>query len=215
MNYKNFYFPGQKADEKIRFVVSKNWIVDFVGIVKLLLLSIFPPIILILFSTLFINDYSSSGFYITISIALFYLAFAIQYSHISWMNDELDLIVVTDKRVIDITEVNFLKHNIVEIPLSQIQNVRGEIDGFLGTMLRFGTVKIYTANHTAVLEIDTISEPIIVARKILDSVQEKNVDATQELPEIIIEKNSIPKSNEAFHNIRENMVASIKNLFKK
>lgn len=216
MAYTNFQFPGQKNNEKIRFVLRKNWLVDFAATIKLLIIGILPPILAISLSMIFISDHSSSLFYAIISLALFYFAFAIQYTHISWMNDELDLIVVTNERIIDITEVNFLAHNTVEAPLNQIQDVRGEINGFMGTLFRYGTIKIYTANHTAILELDSVTEPMLAARRILDHIHGRRHRQENILPEEIIkEKNAIIRNVKAFQSLRDNMVTSIRNLFNK
>ncbi len=41
----------------------------------------------------------------------FYFVFTLQYAFITWSNDELDLILITDERIIIITEVDFLHMN--------------------------------------------------------------------------------------------------------
>ena len=176
MRKQKFQFPGQRKNEQIRFVLRKNWVIHFFALARTLFFAVLPVAFLISVLNLFAENFPQSSLHFLLSISIFIFVFILQFLLTTWMNDELDLLVVTDKRVIDITEIDFLHRNISEAPLSQVQDVKGEIHGFWGTIFRFGKVKIFTANHTAIFEIDRISRPLLRSRKILDFVQNDHDD---------------------------------------
>ncbi len=87
---------------------------------------------------------------------------------IHFINDELDLFVVTDQRIVDITQVQFLHREVSEANLNQIQDVRGSMKGILGTIFNVGTIHIQTAARTDNFMIDYVHNPVAKARHVLD-----------------------------------------------
>jgi len=168
---KNFSFPGKKRNEVVKFVFRKHWIIHLWALLRFFFIG-FSPIILFLMLTLkFFKDFSDKNFLFIIVFLIFLLIFALQYAYITWINDELDIIIITNERIVDITQVTFLNRNIAEAPLVQIQDVKGIVKGLLGTVLHFGTIRITTANQKTTLDIDTVPNPIEISRDILSYVQ--------------------------------------------
>jgi hypothetical protein len=165
-------FPGQKKSEEIIFILRKCWLSKFFAIIRFSFIGLLPIGLLIWAFVAYFEEVNN----VMVFLLVAWLVFAIQYSFISWTNDELDLIIVTNERVIDITQVDFLNYNIQEAPINQIQDVKGEVRGFWGTIFHVGTIAISTANQRANLEIDMIRDPMLSARRILDSVKKEIED---------------------------------------
>ena len=108
---------------------------------------------------------------------LLYLLFSELVLYIKWLNEELDLIIVTNKRVINLDQVSFMERTVSETNLAQVQDVEGRASGVLGNVLDFGTLEIQTAAEKVVFRIHEIPHPFKTAREIMklrDESIEKN-----------------------------------------
>lgn len=163
-------FPGQRKDEEVLAFVYKHWIV-FTRIIISFGLVIFFPLFLFLYFWFLFNPLSDS-YQTGIIIGIFsciYLLFALLFMCIRWLNEEFDIFILTNHRLIDITQISFLKRSVTSTPLEQIQDTTGAISGFLGTMLHYGDLEVQTAaGEASDFSIDSIPEPESVAQKILD-----------------------------------------------
>jgi len=91
---------------------------------------------------------------------------------VSILNDQFDLFILTDHRLIDVTQVSLLKRTVATTPLNQIQDTTSDIQGVLGTILNYGTVDVQTAAGLASsFTIDNIPDPPLVARSILNQAE--------------------------------------------
>ena len=163
-------FPGQKKGEYVEFIFRKHWIVHIRAFLLFWVIGITPATAFI-FTVAHLTASKGEYFSLAIIFTLSYLSTALQYALIKWLNDDLDFLVVTNERVIDITQINFLNRDVSECTLDQIQDVQGEINGFLGTMLEYGTIQVHTANDTAIFDIDTVAQPLRSASMILEFVK--------------------------------------------
>jgi uncharacterized membrane protein YdbT with pleckstrin-like domain len=66
---------------------------------------------------------------------------------LSWINDELDLFIITDQRIIGIDQVSSLSRRVTECGLDRVQEVNAEVTGILQTLLGYGHVHIHTASE--------------------------------------------------------------------
>ncbi len=167
-------FPGRKPDEHVIMIIRKHPIVFISRVLVFLLISILPLAIFLYFWS---RSYPiASGTLIGVTgylIALMYFLGTLMALLISWLNEEFDLFILTDHRLIDITQINFLKREVAATPLSQIQDSTGDIQGFFGTLLNYGEIKIRTAaGRGSSFIIDRVPDPDILARKILNYAHE-------------------------------------------
>ncbi len=63
-----------------------------------------------------------------------------------WTDHYLDLFVVTDRRIIKIDQISLFRRSIGSFRLERLQDVNIEINGFIATMLNYGTVEAQTAS---------------------------------------------------------------------
>jgi membrane protein YdbS with pleckstrin-like domain len=78
---------------------------------------------------------------------------------IIWTNFYLNVLIVTNQRIIDVEQISLFNRDIVNIPLSKVQDVKVRVSGFLPTMLNFGDIYIQSAAATPEVAIYNLAEP--------------------------------------------------------
>ena len=111
----------------------------------------------------------------------------------SWIGWYFSIFILTDQRLIQITQKGLFHRSVVDMRLNQIQMVNYEISGLQETLLGFGTIimqtlvgdlVIHTIHHPArtqkkILEV-LRSEGIVAASYTSDSNEMENVEIEQE-----------------------------------
>ncbi|MFA7253223.1 MAG: PH domain-containing protein [Patescibacteria group bacterium] len=80
----------------------------------------------------------------------------------------LDVDIVTDRRIVDITQGGLFKRSIAELHLREVQDVHAKVHGFFPTMLNYGDVVIQTAGERANFIFSSVPDPYSVAKRIID-----------------------------------------------
>lgn len=136
--------------ETILMEVRKHWltIVIHAGILLVLacaFLFAFPLVMQYFFS----DTVSSLDMNVLGSIYLFiaaaWLWFVWVMFFVAWTNYYLDVLVITNKRLIDMEQFVLFSRDEVTIPLGSIEDIKIEIPGLLATVLNFGNLQIQTA----------------------------------------------------------------------
>jgi uncharacterized membrane protein YdbT with pleckstrin-like domain len=168
-------FPGRQPDEKVLMVIRKHPIVYIRSVMVFLVAAILPLIVfLMIWSGSFPLAQGETANVVGYLGASLYFLYSLALLVVSFINDEFDLFILTDHRLIDITQVSFLKRTVATTPLNQIQDTSSDINGILGTILNFGTVEVQTAAGLASsFTIDNVPDPALVARTILNEVEER------------------------------------------
>ncbi len=169
-----FTFPGQRPNEKVLMIIRKHPIV-YVRIVMAFVITAFMPLVIFLlvwFSYYPISEHPRVSAIIGIFSSA-YVLIGLIITLIAWLNEEFDLFILTNERLIDITQVSFLKRTVASTPLKQIQDTTSSIDGVLPTLLNYGNIEVQTAaGDASKFEIDRVPDPAFVARKILNYARE-------------------------------------------
>lgn len=166
--YQNYRFPGQKGSEQIRLLISKHWIIGVKLAFTFLALAVFP--ILIAGTAGFLTwDGSFNDLFLTTVLGfLLYFLTILLILYIKWLNEELDVIIATDERVISHEQIDLFHRQVSETNLTQIQDVTGIENGFLQSILHYGTVEIQTSSSDVFFTIIRVSQPHKNARALLD-----------------------------------------------
>lgn len=157
------YFEDQLEDEEVLFVFRKHPVVMRKGLVfgmLAILLGTLPSLIkpeyLYLFGGL------AGGLILG---ALVFMP--------SWVSWYYSVFIVTDQRLIQITQKGFWKRSVVDIGLPQIQMVNYEVGGLQETVLGFGTLMMQT--FVGDLTIHDVHHPAKIQKKILMILREKGI----------------------------------------
>jgi hypothetical protein len=164
---RQYIFPGQQAGEQIFLVIRQHWVI-LAGrmLFALMFAAIYIGLNIFLNSNFpeFMSQYSSAigiaqDIYLMFLLLGIFMAFVIYY---------LNVQIVTNKRVVDITQNGLLSHTVSELELSHIEDVTTEVKGLLPTMLNFGDVYIQTAAEKERFVFGSIAKPADVQKLILD-----------------------------------------------
>lgn len=101
-----------------------------------------------------------------LSITLFFFSYFIDFY--------LDLLVVTNDRLVDIKQTGFFSRTVIEVDLYQIQDITSQINGFFPSLFNYGTLTIQTAGPIGHFMVSDVPNPNALRRAILD-LAEKDV----------------------------------------
>jgi hypothetical protein len=164
-------FPGQQDSEKVYLVVREHWF-----------LLLFRVAIWFLFiAVLFAFDHYAAiymprlleepyVYYVSVlkNIFLIYVVYAL---FLLWSLYHLSYQVVTNERVVDVTQSSIFNHSIAELHLINIEDVTAETKGLFGTIVGYGNVYIQTAGTKEHFIFNNVPAPDKVAKLILDLYQ--------------------------------------------
>lgn len=145
-----------RSDEELKLVLKRHWIVYvYLG---------FYIFFLIVSSILLITYHSSIFSFIpwdvfSIFLIVYYLIYLL-FLYITWINNELDLFVITNHRIRGIEQLSFLNRTISECSLDDIKEVNAQTKGLLENLFNFGTVSLHTASENSNFVMRFAPEPI-------------------------------------------------------
>ena len=173
-------FEGQREGEYIVLWIERHWIKYIRSISIIVVAGIIPGAITASIALIM----GSKDLLITNTIFIFlylYELFVLLYTYIILISDILDLFIVTNERIVDITQISLLERTVSDTPLDNIQDVSAACKGFLPTILNFGSITVQTAGKTAEFTMQLIADPFDKSKKILELINaEKALSPTKE-----------------------------------
>lgn len=163
------YFADQFDDETVLFVFRKHPVVMRRGLI-FGMLAIVVGVIPALFIPYFIVFWLGLAGGIVLG-GLIFLPF--------WISWYFSVFIVTDQRLIQITQKGLFHRSVVDMGLSQIQMVNYQIAGLQETLLGFGTIAMQTM--VGDLIIHDIHHPAKIQKKILEILREQGVTTNAHL----------------------------------
>jgi hypothetical protein len=166
--FQRSLFPGQQEGEEVCIEMRQHWIVFFERLGAWLLFAF-----ILIFSDWAIGKYApilnSSPYVQGVNlIKSVYFMFLILGLLILWVMYYLNVQIVTNERIVDITQTSLLHHTISELHLSRIEDVTAEVNGLFGTLLDYGNVYVQTAGTEERFTFERVPNPSAVAKTILD-----------------------------------------------
>lgn len=158
------YFEDQFDDEEVLFVFRKHPIVMRKGLVfSMTALLIGPLYTLILTYVSKTNPPTLAFFGLSLLASLVISIIIFTPSWISWY---YSVFIVTDQRLIQITQKGLFHRSVVDLNLTQIQMVNYQIAGLQETLLGFGTIMMQT--YVGDLVIHDVHHPAKIQKKMLN-----------------------------------------------
>lgn len=164
--HKKFY-------EKILYVVRHHYVTFFPSIALFIALILTPFGAFFLINANYANILSDPiwfpilvlvGSIYYLSICLFFYGYFIDFY--------LDILVITNDRLVDINQNGLLARTIAEFDLYQIQDVTSEVDGLFPSIFNYGNLTIQTAGAIPKAIIKNIPDPHRLRQVILDLAAE-------------------------------------------
>ena len=155
--------------EEVKMVLQRHWIA---------LVFIFWYIFFLIASLIFMiylgNTIPLVWDYINVVLVI-YTAVFLLFIYINWMRYELDLYIVTTKRIIWLEEVSFLNRHLSECSLDKVQEVNAKTTGLLSNLLNYWEVTIHTASEASDFNMPLMPEAFENARKISNMINEHKI----------------------------------------
>jgi hypothetical protein len=165
------YFEDQFDDEEVLFVFRKHPIVMRKGLVfSMVALLIGPLYTLILTYASKNNPPTLTFFGLSLLASLVISAVIFAPSWISWY---YSVFIVTDQRLIQITQKGLFHRSVVDLSLTQIQMVNYQIAGLQETLLGFGTIMMQT--YVGDLVIHDVHHPAKIQKRMLNILRDQGI----------------------------------------
>lgn len=158
-------FDGQFDDEDVLFVFRKHPIVMRKGL-------IFSMLALLAGTIPALIKPEFSYFYGGLAGGTF-LAFIVFIP--SWIIYWYSVFIVTNQRILQITQKGFFNKSVVDLGLSKIQSIHYEIKGVEATVFGFGTIILQT--YMGDLVIHNIHHPANVVRDLTQVLRDQGIEA--------------------------------------
>jgi signal transduction histidine kinase len=168
------YFEDQFDNETVLLVFRKHPVVMRKGLIVSSFAVLIGPLYTLALTYLKPNDPPSLNLFFLSILASFVLA-AIIFTP-SWMSWHFSVFIVTDQRLIQITQKGFFNRSVVDMALRQIQMVNYEVAGLSETLLGFGTIMMQTL--VGDLVIHDVHHPAKTQKKILEILRTEGVEAS-------------------------------------
>jgi len=172
------YFDDQFDDEEVLFVFRKHPVVMRKGLIFGMGAWLIGPVYVLILTYAHPNSpppLSLFGISLLASIFIGMLIFA--PSFISWY---FSVYIVTDQRLIQITQKGLFNRSVVDMGLNQIQMVNYEVAGLQETLLGFGTIMMQT--FVGDLVIHEVHHPAKIQKKLIGILREQGVSASSYAP---------------------------------
>ena len=164
---KQKYFADQFDDEEVLFVFRKHPIVMRKGLV----LGMLGPLIGVIPAA--VNPNLGFGWFFGGLLAGLVLGLLLFTP--SWISWYFSVFIVTDQRLIQITQKGLFHRSVIDMHLAQIQMINYEVAGLQETLLGFGTIMMQT--FVGDLVIHDIHHPAKIQKKILEILRDKGIAA--------------------------------------
>jgi hypothetical protein len=165
------HFPDQFDDEEVLFIFRKHPIVMRKGLLLACVGLLIGPLYTLILTYVNASNPPSINFFLgslgvslIISLVLFFP---------SWLNWFYSVFIVTDQRLIQITQKGFFHRSVVDLALEQIMIVNYEIAGFQQTLLGFGTIMMQT--YVGDLVIHDVHHPAKIQKQLLKILRDEGV----------------------------------------
>lgn len=135
--------------EKIALIKRRHWLVIAMEAVALFSVAALPCLgILMLYgfsedAADFLQSYQA----VVIFTGVAWLEALWMIFFIHWTNYYLDVLVVTNKRILDIEQIGLFSRDMAEIRLEHIQDIKVEVLGLIDSFLKMGNLHIQTAGQ--------------------------------------------------------------------
>jgi len=136
-------------NEKIIFAVRKHWFILFAETVFLVFMVVAPFVAHVIFAESGLSVFFAEIFGNTtaLSVAFTSIWFLIVWIifFVVWTDYYLDILILTDKRIIDIEQRGLFSREVSTFRLDRIQDITVDIHGIIPTLLGFGDIHVQTA----------------------------------------------------------------------
>ncbi len=162
----------QKEYEKFVLLVRRHWIV-LAGAIAMLILEICLPLAVIivlgqLAMQLLAHPVLGPALLLLFSL---YSLFILLFFLVNIMNYYLDVWIITNERLVNIEQRGLFSRSVAELRYYRVQDVKSEVNGFLPTLLNYGTITVETAAAEENFVMEQISHTQTIAKRLQELIE--------------------------------------------
>lgn len=180
-------FPDQLDNEEVLFMFRKHPIVMRKGLV----FGMFGPLVGILPTAIW--PMLGFGWFFAGLFGGILLGLLIFFPF--WINWYYSMYIVSDVRMIQITQKGFFHKSFVDLGLTQIQSVNYEVSGLQATLLGYGTILVQT--YMGDLVIHEVHHPSKIYKKLITILRDEGIEPAAMMPEQPQEEEELELEEEA------------------
>ena len=162
------------SDEKIVLKVHRHKLVLVFKSFFLILFILLPPVLFWFGGQTGAIKSNQLALFLSVYSAILLIGWMIFF--IIWTDYYLDVLIVTDKRIIDIEQRGFFKREVSTVRLESIEDITINVSGVVATFLDYGTLKLQTAAENREFIIYDVPHPNKVKSTIYE-LQNKQIQA--------------------------------------
>ena len=175
-------FPNQGDEETISLIVREHWFHLFLKI----LVWVFFAAALVLFNR-FAQAYvpnilEGNQGRVTLLFVQVYTLFLVLGLFLIFAFYYLTMQIITNIRIVDITQEGLFSHVISELNVDKIEDVTSQVNGIFGTIFNYGDVIIQTAGKEEHFIFHSVPNPGEIEKVVLD-LYEKNSNPAKDAAE--------------------------------
>jgi hypothetical protein len=179
MSLNSFLFRKHlEEDETLIRVVHKHWLLGFKAL--------FWPTLLFLFCVWLLSVVQTRGMVTVTSV--FGVVIGVWWLR-NFFDYYLDAWIITDQGIIDIAWFGWFHRQSTRVLYSDLQGISYEIQGVMGTLLRYGTVSVEKISTGAAVSLDHVSNPkkveILILRNMETYLHKKNMKDAKHVQELL------------------------------
>jgi len=172
-------FPGKDSKEAV-FIFARPYFVAFIPTALIFLFIFLTSLVFQLGVTQgwighFTDDIANS---VVLFVGLFQL-FVLVVFLVAILDFYYDIIIVTDRRMVDIDQEQLLFRSISELNLEEVEDVNSSISGFMQTLFGYGTILVQTAGEQENFIAKNFRNP----REIASIISDLSLQAKRQIPE--------------------------------
>lgn len=158
----------QKDYEKLEILLQQHWLMPFKLFLAFLMVCALPALCVVFIQAFMPSLFDSNAFDALAVVGLsMYALMSALFLFQSYLDLHLDIWIVTNERIIAAERQSLFHYTMSELRLYQVQDVKSEMQGFLGNLFGFGSVIVQTAGKQVQFTFENIPNPRDVAQKIL------------------------------------------------
>jgi len=147
-------------DEVVVYEVRRHWFVLYLRLAVLMIFVLLPLLFYSVIKALPIRLIAEGNVYFLLLFFYFiWLLFIWIIGIILWTDYFLDVMLITNKRLIRVEQNGLFSREVSYVDLQNIQDVKSEVNGFLATMLNFGHLSVQTSAQNREFVMRCISNP--------------------------------------------------------
>lgn len=160
-------------------LIRRHWVIFF-AIFSFVIILFIPVIILVFYWLANPETFAGElGNFVIIFASMYALA-VLGLLLYGFVNYYLDVYIVTNKRIVDIKQNGFLRREIAELHLHQVQDVEAKVEGFFHTLMHFGDIFIQTAGERENFVFEDVPSPYTLAKEIVE-LHEAQIESEYEI----------------------------------